>query len=239
MKRFTETLKWQDPWFRRLSGPAKMLWLYALDHCDNIGIVELDFPLVSTDLKTKVTEKHLFEFGDRLQDIGNGKYFLPKFIGFQYGTLSPNCPAHKRVIQACETHGLEVSDLGYCYPSIRNLTRDVIPKRKGREEGKEEDKDSTSDSSEKINARTNGIRRPSLPEAHQAGQQLGILPHIVETWWLTREASGWIKGTAGGATAAVGTNWRADLQISKGWASDPSKAATGHPVGKSAKDLSL
>lgn len=125
MKRFTETLKWADPWFRRLSGEAKMLWFYLIDHCDNIGLVELDLELASADCGLKLELKHLFELGERVQEIDGGKVFLPKFIPFQYGKLSPSCPAHKRVLEAVEVHGLEKKGAVFYYPKLRVM----VPKK--------------------------------------------------------------------------------------------------------------
>jgi len=130
LKRFTETLKWTDPWFRRLSAPAKLLWFYAVDHCDNIGIVELDLEFVGKDCGTKITEAHVAELGSRLESIGESKFFLPKFIKFQYGQLSASCPAHKKVIQAVEEHCLLQDLLGYHYPNARL----PVAYRKGKEE---------------------------------------------------------------------------------------------------------
>lgn len=136
MKRFSETLKWQDPWFRRLSLHGKMLWIYVLDHCDNIGIVELDLALVSNDFKEKVKPAVLEELNDRLKPIGGLKYFIPKFIKFQYGKLSESCPAHKKVLQAVEDHGLLHDSLGYHYPSDRVVNTYRIGREE--EENKEE-----------------------------------------------------------------------------------------------------
>lgn len=137
MKRFSESLKWQDPWFRRLSAPAKLLWFYALDHCDNVGIVELDLEFVSRDCGLKVTDTHIAELGNRLEGIGELKYFIPKFIGFQYGKLSAACPAHKKVIQAIENHCITQDSLGYHYPNARVTVTLQDKKRTGKEEDKE------------------------------------------------------------------------------------------------------
>lgn len=119
MKRFTETLKWQDPWFRRLSANAKMLWLYILDHADHIGLVEVDVEFVSQDCCMKIADKHIAELGDRLEKVSGCKYYMPKFIRFQYGSLSESCPAHKKVLQSIKNDSLFCDSLGYHYPNAR------------------------------------------------------------------------------------------------------------------------
>lgn len=42
LKRFTETSKWDDPWFRQLPGAQKLLFLYVADRCNNAGFWEVD-----------------------------------------------------------------------------------------------------------------------------------------------------------------------------------------------------
>ena len=127
MKRFTETGKWGDPWFRRLSVSAKLLWLYMLDYCSCIGHIDLDLEAVKFHTGTAVTEKHLDELGERVTAIGGGKFFIPKFIGFQYGTLSPMCPAHKPVFKAIAEHRLEKVLNQYQYPNanLSNSLKDI------------------------------------------------------------------------------------------------------------------
>jgi len=58
-----------------------------------------------------------------------------------------------------------------------------------------------------------GIRRPSLGEAKSAAPGIGVTPEKADEWWHTREVSAWMKGTAGGGTTPVGTNWQADLKV--------------------------
>lgn len=41
-RRFTETGKWDDPWFRRLSPAAKLLFQFICDRCDCAGFWEID-----------------------------------------------------------------------------------------------------------------------------------------------------------------------------------------------------
>jgi hypothetical protein len=46
-KRFTDSEKWNRPWFRKLPTKYKLLWLYILDHCDMSGVWYVDFELAS------------------------------------------------------------------------------------------------------------------------------------------------------------------------------------------------
>jgi hypothetical protein len=71
----------------------------------------------------------------------------------------------------------------------------------------------------------NGFARPTLQQAISAGQSIGITTAAVSVWWHKREASEWMKGTAGGGTTRVGQNWQADLTASKSWAEDEAKKA--------------
>ena len=78
-------------------------------------------------------------------------------------------------------------------------------------------------------------RRPTLDQAKAAATEIGILADKADEWWHAREASGWLKGMAGGGTAPVGANWRADLKTyatrGSGLHPPPGTGAgnTGHP----------
>lgn len=148
MKRFTETTKWRDPWFRNLSPQAKLLWLWLLDHCDRIGIVEVELAAASFDLGDRIKEKHLAELVSRLQATEtSGRYFVSKFIPFQYGRLSETCPAHRPVIEAVHAAHLTITPVGYQYPidtlplGLQIPSPRVQEKEKETEEDKEKDKD--------------------------------------------------------------------------------------------------
>ncbi|MCH8748322.1 hypothetical protein IH781_01070 [Patescibacteria group bacterium] len=42
MSRFTDENKWSDKWFRSLTPPEKLVWLYLCDNCDIAGFYEID-----------------------------------------------------------------------------------------------------------------------------------------------------------------------------------------------------
>jgi len=111
VKRFTETTKWQDPWFRQLSPTAKLLWLYLTDNCDHAGFIELDVASATFHIGSSIKEKHLTELASRLQQRPNGKFFIPTFIRFQYGKLSAECKPHLRVFAVLERHGVDLNQI--------------------------------------------------------------------------------------------------------------------------------
>lgn len=111
MKRFTETSKWSDRWFRSLDPRLKALWLYLCDTCDAAGIIDIDWELASFCVGAPVSATDLDAFnpaGDkpRIQDLGGGKYWLTKFVAFQYKTLSKNSPPQRHVLELLEQYGL-------------------------------------------------------------------------------------------------------------------------------------
>lgn len=107
MKRFTETGKWGDPWFRKLAVHQKVFWEYIRDNCDNAGVWKVDLEAASFHCG------HDFESGDllgafsgRIRDIGNGRWWVEKFVQFQYGELSEASKPHKHVLSLLRQHRL-------------------------------------------------------------------------------------------------------------------------------------
>lgn len=106
MKRFTESTKWDDPWFRQLPAAAKLLFLWLVDKCDGAGIIDADIGLASFQIGMKINDDTLALLGDRLTRLDNGKIILTKFIKFQHGELSRDCKAHNPVFKSLESNGL-------------------------------------------------------------------------------------------------------------------------------------
>jgi hypothetical protein len=113
MKRFTETQKWDDPWFRRLSPEMKLLWQWLCDRCDNAGVIEPDIELASFQIGYQYPMDTLLKFDGRLVQISGGKWFIPKFIEFQYGQLSKDCKAHNPVFVSLQKHSINFDLKGY------------------------------------------------------------------------------------------------------------------------------
>lgn len=108
MKRFTETNKWQDPWFSELTQGQKLLWLYLCDNCDNSGVIDLSKRiakfLIGTDSDIDEDIKAL---GERVEILNCGKLLIPRFISFQFGALSEKSNLHKSVFQCIKKNNLE------------------------------------------------------------------------------------------------------------------------------------
>ena len=105
-KRFTATEKWRDKWFRKLPAEYKLFWIYLVDECNHAGIWEVDFELANFVMGVEISEENALKIYDgRIKKTGD-KWFLPKFIEFQYGVLNPENRAHLSVINILKKEGL-------------------------------------------------------------------------------------------------------------------------------------
>lgn len=142
-KRFTDADKWEDPWFCEQTTSIKLFWLYLCDRCDHGGVWAVNWKLAKFHLGDDLTPENLkAALSDRIQEIDQGrKWFIPKFISFQYPTgLSLTSPAHKRIRSTIQSHGINPDTLVY---TLSNRVLDTP-------EDKEEDKDKDSSSNAEI-----------------------------------------------------------------------------------------
>ena len=151
MKRFTETLKWENRWFRTLPWEEKLLWLWLLDHCDNAGVIDPDLDLAAFQTGSgRVFDTLPDSLSDRVSALENGKLWIRGFIDFQYsGKLSPKCPAHKPVYRSIEANQIPY-DGAAC--RVSDTLQDTL-------QDKEEDKVQTKDK-----AQSKDQARPSTRE---------------------------------------------------------------------------
>ena len=87
-KRFTDSDKWEDPWFRCGSKERKLAWQYLLDKCDHAGIWKKDFELLNFYIGSDYQEKSLLDELNvgkkRIIEVNGTRWFIPSFLLFQY-----------------------------------------------------------------------------------------------------------------------------------------------------------
>ena len=107
-KRFTDSDKWKKGFIRGLPPKYKLLWFYILDDCTNAGVWETDFEVASIRIGIKINEKEAINyFAEQIKIFDKGqKWFVPKFIEFQYGVLNANSRPHQSVIKQIERYNL-------------------------------------------------------------------------------------------------------------------------------------
>ena len=113
-----DSTKWDKAWFWHLPMVYKLFWVYICDRCDYAGVWDVNASLAEHQLHTDAErlayetmsydlEKALEHFGDRVIPFDDGKkWFIPKFITFQYGVLDPDKPVHKNVLKKLQTRGV-------------------------------------------------------------------------------------------------------------------------------------
>ena len=111
MKRFTETGKWSDPWYRKLKPNIKLFWQFMLDSCDHAGIWSPDIEMAEFQIGVKLpAPADLLKMLDgRVATLDNGKWFVRRFIEFQQRTdsLNPDNKAHLNIIRSLRANGIE------------------------------------------------------------------------------------------------------------------------------------
>lgn len=205
MKRFTETSKWTDPWFRNLPMRLKCLWHYLCDCCDVAGVIDPDFAAMAFHIGGKFTAEDAGAFGGRVEVLPNGKWRVVKFIQFQYGKLLENCKPHAAVFAALSKHGVTLSE-GYPKGIQRDMDMDK-DKEKEKEEDAREQKPPTS--------------KPPCTEdeAWEYARNSHVAPkwtrEAVAKWYADRSLRNW---RTKGDIQLKADNWRHDLRGAHGWA---------------------
>ena len=159
-KRFTATEKWDDPFFCNLEAKYKLAWIYLLDKCDNAGIYDVNIKALSFFVGFDFNEDDLLSvFDGRIEKIKNGnKWFIPKFIEFQYGALRHECYPHRPVIEKLSKLGL-LENKGSFRVSARVQDKD---KEKDKEQYKDKEQDKDKEQEE------NSVGKPpAKPKKHK------------------------------------------------------------------------
>lgn len=113
MKRFTETTKWSDPWFYKLPSRHKLFWLFILDNCNCAGVWNVNIDLASSFVGEALDQAELLKvFKDRIEDLGDGYWWVVKFVAFQHKTISEHNPHGRAVIDKLREHSLYERAIG-------------------------------------------------------------------------------------------------------------------------------
>jgi len=100
-KRFTDSEKWNDPWFRKLTPTAKLMCLYLYDRCDIAGFWEIDLEAAAFDIGVK--NKDILEAMKELErcyEVNGDRIWITRFINFQGNKdLNEQNKAHLGIIR--------------------------------------------------------------------------------------------------------------------------------------------
>ena len=141
-KRLTDSRKWDDDWFLGLPSHYKLLWLYMLDKCDHAGFFKPNLKLANFCMDFEFKEEEIFKcFGNRIEVV-NDRWFLVKFIKFQYSYLTPKNNMYKPVTKLLQENGKVV---GSPFVAPPKLVRSPKGKGKGNKKGKEKGNSIVSD----------------------------------------------------------------------------------------------
>lgn len=124
-KRLTDTAKWDRQWFREMPVEYKAFWTYLCDRCDHAGMWHKDLAMASFYIGAQIdAEKALSYFGGRVKIMAEDKWFVERFISFQYGELKNTNSVHAAVLRTLQQHGV---DIGVPQPAfIHHKTRDLV-----------------------------------------------------------------------------------------------------------------
>lgn len=127
-KRFTDTEKWERPWFRNLPLEMKCFWVFVTDKCDIAGIWYVDLDLASYLIGKKIKTEDIYRFfGEQIVVLDNGKRWLIKdFANFQYGELKDTNNLHRSVIKRLEDVDISGADqpLTSPWPGAKDKVKD-------------------------------------------------------------------------------------------------------------------
>lgn len=110
-KRFTDSLKWRNPWFRQLPDRAKLCWVYLCDECDHCGVWKVDFELASFQLNFRISGKSLNAwFGRKIHFFDADKILIVQFYEFQYSGVKDSWSAKSSAREKLLSLGFQIEN---------------------------------------------------------------------------------------------------------------------------------
>lgn len=181
-KRFTDSTKWSNPWYRKLPSNYRDLWDYILDFCDHAGIWRADLELAGMVIGSDFTLEGVEDyFGDRVIQIKDDKWFIPSFISFQYGELSADSKTHKSVIQILNYNNIDLKSLTLCkgYPKGIHTLKDTDTDT-DTDKDQAKDKEKEENFSEKFEQNFQAVPQPHPQSTPGESKPLGDVSKISE-----------------------------------------------------------
>lgn len=103
--RLSDTDKWKNPWFRKIPGKYKLLFLYMLDNCDNAGVMHIDFEAISFLIKEEYELDSFKEYlGKQVVFLADDKVIIKSFIVHQKN--KGNQYMEKNISKLLDKHGV-------------------------------------------------------------------------------------------------------------------------------------
>lgn len=190
MKRFSDTLRFAEPWYYELPIEMKMAWEFIWANCDNAGVWNPNTKLAEIQIGKKVDWKTMLSRCEgKIVKLENGRWYLPEFVSFQCGVLSENCRPHAVVIGLLRNHGLmEKDSLSIVYPYS---TGRVLEQDKDKEKDQDKEKDKDQDTPPRISK-----DRGTLDEIKAFAVELGMPESDGEACFHKWDGNGWTNGGA-------------------------------------------
>lgn len=113
-KRFTDSEKFRDTWYRKLTPTQKCMWEYMISECNIAGILNFDLDAMSFHIGAKITEKDLVPFENKIIFIKSDVVFIPSFVIFQNGRkLNTAIGTHRAIIKLLEENNINPDTLSF------------------------------------------------------------------------------------------------------------------------------
>lgn len=155
-KRFTDTAKWDKPWFRKLPCRLKTAFEFLRDKCDAAGVWEIDLEALAFNVGEPVSLEEI-RTHFKARELGDNKLWLTEFITFQYGHLSEHCKPHIPVINRLKKLNLWK---GYS-KGLETL------EEKEKDQDQEKDQEKEKEKEPDLIAIWNGCAGPVFPHIHK------------------------------------------------------------------------
>jgi hypothetical protein len=209
-KRYRNTERRKEAWYRRLPARVKLAWDIIQDDCDGVGIWPIDMELVSFQVGEDVTLEEILavkELGSRV--IADGRklfcaHFVAEQFGDEEGLLTPGNKWHQNIAKKLLANGLPEPRWKPIPPKGDGSSSDApsIPHQRGIEGDKEKEKEREKNLSFEEGVGETFAAPPKTSQPHSIDHDKGLqgdspeLTKLLEAGEWTPEAETAIRSAA-------------------------------------------